>query len=188
MAEIAVFASGTGSNFSTIAEDFATNNEHSICALVCDRKQAPVLQIASQRQIPIIYSSYFKRSRREAEEQIINQLHEYKPKLLVLAGFMRLLSPHFIQSFNGNIINIHPSLLPRHPGADAIHNSWISGDNYLGISIHWVDEGMDTGSIIVQQAFHRSEVENLQQAEARIHELEHFWYPKTIRSILDQQI
>lgn len=186
MADIAVFASGRGSNFQVLHRELKARGHHRVAVLVCDRKAAGAMEYARDQEIDIIYAPYRDRTPEEVEAQIIEELEPYAPKLLVLAGFMRLLTPRIIAEYQDRIINIHPSLLPRHPGIDSIRRSWESSDDYLGISIHYVDEGMDSGALIVQQMFHRSEVSNLEEAETRIHELEHFWYHRTVATLLDK--
>lgn len=185
MADIAVFASGNGTNFQAIHRDFERDSRHRISMLISDRKNSGALNYAIEKGIPGEFISYKNRPREEAEQEILSHLEQRGIALIVLAGFMRLISPLIINAYPDRIINIHPSLLPRHPGTRGIEQSWGSGDDYLGISIHYVDEGMDTGRIIVQQAFHRSDVNSLTEAENQIHQLEHFWYPRTIRNLLD---
>lgn len=185
MADIAVFASGTGTNFTAIHRDLTSDSRHRISLLISDRKNSGAMKFASENGIPAEFISYSNRSRQDAEQEILKYLAGSEVRLIVLAGFMKLLSPLIINAYPDRIINIHPSLLPRHPGTRGIEQSWESGDDYLGISIHYVDEGMDTGRIILQQAFHRSEVTSLEEAEKHIHQLEHYWYPRTIRNLLD---
>ncbi len=183
VSDIVVFASGRGSNFTAIHRTLK-NTPYGISALVCDDRQAPVKEYALLNGIPVIDASCKGRAREEVEGEILSKITPLSPRLLVLAGYRRLLTPLLVNSFPSSIINIHPSLLPRHPGMDSIRRSWESEDEYLGISIHYVDEGMDSGEIIVQQAFHRSEVESADEMERRIHALEHFWYPRTIIELL----
>jgi phosphoribosylglycinamide formyltransferase-1 len=97
---------------------------------------------------------------------------------------MRLLTPRLIDAYASRIINIHPSLLPKYPGAHGIADSYASGDRELGITIHRVDYGLDSGPIILQQSFIRG-AESLEEAEAHIHELEHLHYPQVMIRLLD---
>ena len=108
-----------------------------------------------------------------------------KADLIALAGFMKLLSPGFIDKYPGKIINIHPSLLPRHPGTDGIRQSYLSGDTELGVTIHRVDYGLDTGPVIMQKSFNRTGEESLSEIETKIHELEYQYYPAVLIDILD---
>lgn len=184
MAKLAVFASGSGSNFEAIADHIA-NGPHEIACLVCDRPQAPVLQRARRLDVPEHVVRYGNRPREEAEQEILGLLRTYRPDLVALAGFMRLLSPFFLDTAGVPVINVHPSLLPRYPGVGAIEQSYRSGDNTLGITIHHVDDGLDTGPTILQKAFQRTGTETLQDIEQRIHQLEHQWYPHVVAQLLD---
>lgn len=184
MAEVAVFASGSGSNFEAIVTSLA-KTEHSVCCLVCDRHEAPVFERAKRLGIPAYHVSYFRRSRVEAEQEIIDKLGAHRPSYIALAGFMRILSPFFVDTFPHKIVNIHPALLPAHPGAHGLQESYLSDDEQLGITIHYVDHGTDTGPIIRRQSIHRNSGETLETAERRIHSLEHHLYPDVICSLLD---
>ena len=180
MAECVVLASGRGTNFVALAEALE-KGPHRIQALCSDRKGAPVLERAAERNIPAHHVSFFRRQREAAEEELAMLVGS--ADLVVLAGFMRILSPRFVDRFP--IVNIHPSLLPRHPGLGAIERSFASGDAELGISIHWVDEGMDTGPLIEQHRIPRLPEESFEACERRIHDLEHVHYPRCISRLLD---
>ena len=184
MAQLAVLASGNGSNFEAIAERLASGS-HRISCLICDRKDAFAFKRAERYGIPSYYVSYKGRERAEAEREICSILDASGTDLIALAGFMRLLSPGLIDRYEGRIINIHPSLLPKYPGTHGIRDSYESGDTELGITIHRVDYGLDTGPVIVQKSFSRSGDESLEEIESRIHELEHQSYPAVLLEILD---
>ena len=183
MARLAVLASGSGSNFEAIARA-VKETEHSVVCLICDRKDAYVLERAERLGVESFYVPYFRRERLDAEKEIIRILEEKQADLAALAGFMRLLSPWFIKSFGRDIINIHPSLLPKYPGTRGIEESFSSGDTDLGITIHWVDEGTDTGEIIRQVRFARTGKEPLEEIEQKIHNIEQETYPGIIVDIL----
>lgn len=185
MARLAVFASGNGSNFQAIAETFQKQNTHETALLVFDRKKAPCRERAERLGIPAEYVRYPGHSREEAETEILKILQNHNIDMIALAGYMRLFTPVLIDGFPGKIINIHPSLLPKHPGTDGICDSFRSGDAELGITIHEVDYGMDTGPVIVQKSFFRSETETLESAAGKIHALEHRWYPEVILDLLN---
>ncbi|TVR33086.1 MAG: phosphoribosylglycinamide formyltransferase [Spirochaetaceae bacterium] len=184
MADLAVFASGSGSNFEAIAAHLC-GTAHRVACLVCDKSNAAVLQRCRRLGIASFVVCYSGRDRVQAEQEILSIVQQRGVELIALAGFMRLLSAGFIDSFDGPILNVHPSLLPRHPGCGAIETSYRSGDNELGITIHHVDSGLDTGPVILQKSFRRTGGESLQQIEQRIHELEHQWFPTVIRRFLD---
>ncbi len=184
MAEIAVFASGNGSNFQAIAEAAAAS-DHSVCCLICDQPGAAVLRRAESLNIRPVLISYRGKTREEAEKEIIGILEEYGPEFIVLAGFMKLISPLLLDAFPGKIINIHPSLLPRYPGTHAIERSFDSGDKEIGITIHQVDSGMDTGKVLFQKTYRRTGHETIDEIETIIHGLEHKYYPELVLKLLN---
>lgn len=190
--KIAVLASGSGSNFQAIAEalaDRARNTEgHELALLVCDKPGAGCLDRARRLGIPATVVPYAKggttEARQAAEREMTATLESANVDLVVLAGFMRILTPLFVGRWKGRLVNIHPALLPRHPGAHGIADSFASGDAEMGITVHWVDEGVDTGAVIAQQSFPRTPGMTLEEAEARIHTLEHELYPATVLKLL----
>ncbi len=184
MANLCIFASGNGSNFEEIAKYIQTTN-HRVACLICDRKNAFSFERAKKLNIKSYYIPYYKGTQKDAENSIEKILLDEKIDLIALAGFMRLLSPEFVSSWEYKIINIHPSLLPKHPGANGIEDSYNSGDMELGITIHYVDDGMDTGEIIYQESFTRLMNMTLEEVENKIHTIEHTAYPKIIREKLD---
>ena len=184
MARLAILASGNGSNFEAIAEKIAGSG-HSLVCMICDRAGAGVFERAFRLEIPAYHVSYGGRSRSLAEDEIAAILKDEKADLVALAGFMRLLSPAFIDLYPSGIINVHPSLLPKYPGTNGIGDSFASDDPELGITIHRVDYGLDTGPVIMQKSFSRAGDESLESIESRIHELEHIWYPAVLLEILD---
>lgn len=185
MARLAVFASGTGSNFAAI-RDALVDSRHQLAYLVCDRPSALAVEKAFRFHIPVHLVPYAGRPRREAEQEIEVILRDNPVDVIALAGFMRVLSPGFVESRRERIVNIHPSLLPRYPGMRAIERSFDSEDEELGITVHFVDAGVDTGPTIAQASFPKSEVAGLAEAEARIHELEHEMYPRVVMDLLDE--
>lgn len=184
MARLAVLASGSGSNFEAIAEKIS-GGPHTLACLICDRRNAYVFERADKYGTPAYYVNYAGRDRSLAEEEITAVLREEKADLIALAGFMRLLSPSFVDNFSSRIINIHPSLLPKYPGTHGIEDGFESEDEELGITIHRVDHGLDTGPVIMQKSFTRSREEDLDDIEGRVHELEHIWYPAVLLELLD---
>ncbi len=185
MGKIAVFASGNGSNFQAFIDAFKTT-EHIISVLVCDRQKAYARTRAAEAGIPVEDLRYTKNTdRQELEKELLRRLEPYQPELIVLAGFMRLLTPVLIDAFPGRIINIHPSLLPKYPGTHGIEESYASGDAELGVTVHRVDYGLDTGPVIQQGKIRRIEGESLEAFEERIHALEHRLYPEVILGILE---
>jgi phosphoribosylglycinamide formyltransferase-1 len=184
MANMAVFASGSGSNFEALAENLRPSR-HKIACLISDKKNSFALNRAERLGIPAHVVSYTGRSREAAEGDILRILDPYAIDYIALAGFMRLLTPRLIDAYPSRIINIHPALLPKYPGSHGIEDSYRSGDRELGITIHYVDYGLDSGPIILQESFTRSGEESIEEIGRRIHELEHKNYPKVMADLLD---
>jgi len=184
VARLAVFASGNGSNFEALAKGLE-NTGHRVASLFVDRREAFAVQRAARLGIPYRFVSYKGRSKDETETEIIAELRELGIDLIALAGFMRLLGPLLVDAYPNRIVNIHPSLLPKYPGKHGIAESFASGDRELGITIHYVDRGLDSGPIILQQSFSRVGSESIEDIEAKIHSLEHRWYPSIVKSLLD---
>lgn len=186
MARFAVFASGTGTNFEALAAHFDDAAQpHALAALLCDRRSAAVLDKAQQRGIPAYFLPYSTDDRTIFEQAAITILRGLEIELVVFAGFMRVLTRLFVEAFPRRIVNIHPSLLPAYPGTHAIQRSYHSGDSELGVTIHFVDEGLDSGEPIARESFVRTGDETLAEIEARIHSIEHSLYPAVVRDLLD---
>jgi phosphoribosylglycinamide formyltransferase 1 len=186
MKRIAIFASGSGTNFQAIVDAVKKGDLRAeIALLVCDRSEAKVIERAQNEQIPsFVFRPKDYASKQEFETEILKQLHEKDVQFIVLAGYMRLIGPTLLQAYEGKIVNIHPSLLPAFPGKDAIGQAYRAGVKVTGVTIHYVDEGMDTGPIIAQRAIEIHEGETLESIEARIHEVEHQLYPEILEQLL----
>jgi phosphoribosylglycinamide formyltransferase-1 len=185
MARLAVFASGTGSNFVAIAQAVRPTR-HTVEFLLCDVAKAPVLDRAKELGVPTFPISYAGEKRESVEKKIVRHLERRQVDIVALAGFMKLLTPWFLEAFKGPVINIHPSLLPKYPGVHGIDESFASDDGELGITVIRVDAGVDTGPVILQKSFRREAEETRKQVEFRIHQLEHEWYPQVLISMLDR--
>lgn len=183
MARLAVLASGSGSNFQAIVE--ALRGRHDCVLLLHDRRSAYAAERARLLGVPARYVTYAGRSREEAEAGLDAALDEAGAELVALAGFMRILSPGFVRRRAGRIVNVHPSLLPAWPGVDSIRRAFEAGSREFGVTVHLVDEGMDTGPILVQEAFRPTEGESLEAIERRTHEIEHRLYPAALLGLLD---
>jgi phosphoribosylglycinamide formyltransferase 1 len=186
---IAVFASGSGTNFKAIADYFAGHQHITIRLLLCNRRQAPVLERAASLNIA---SYVFSREELENSEKISGVLVEYEIDFIVLAGFLLKIPELILKKWPERIINIHPALLPKYGGKGMyglnVHKAVLkAGDRISGITIHMIDEKYDKGSIITQ---HTCDVKNDDTPETlaeRIHQLEHYWYPRIIEKLLIPQ-
>jgi len=189
MKRIGILLSGRGSNFEAIARQIDEGNLNAeIAAVVSNVPSAPGLQRARERGFDV-YSVNSKGLSREAfDRQVIEILEKKKVELVCLAGFMRLLSPSFIQTFRDRILNIHPSLLPAFPGLDAQRQALEYGVKVSGCTVHFVDEGLDSGPIILQAVVPVLDGDAEESLSARILEQEHEIYSKAIQQVLDGQI
>jgi phosphoribosylglycinamide formyltransferase 1 len=192
VSRLAVLASGNGSNFEALAlalrsRPAAAGPRHDCVLLVYDRKAAYAAERAKRLGIEARYVGYFGRDAAEAEAEIASALEEAGTELVALAGFMRILSGAFVASWKGALLNVHPSLLPKWPGAHAIERAFAAGEREFGVTVHYVDEGMDTGPVISQESFAAAPGESLESIEARVHELEHRIYPRAVIELLDDR-
>jgi phosphoribosylglycinamide formyltransferase 1 len=187
MKNIAIFASGSGTNFQAIVD--AVKNgivPARVALLVCDKPGAKVIERAERERIPtFVFSPKDYNSKAEFEQAILAELRKHEIEFIALAGYMRLIGPTLLDAYEGKIVNIHPSLLPAFPGKDAIGQAYRAGVKITGVTIHYVDEGMDTGPIIAQRAIAIHEGESLAQLEERIHEVEHELYPAVLKTLLE---
>jgi len=182
VADFVVLASGSGTNFDAIAA-YEPLAAHRLLALVTDNPDAVALRRAEQRGIASIVVHYGA-GRRDAEARLCRVLDSLSPDLVVLAGFMKVLPAEIVDRFAGRIVNIHPSMLPAYPGLRAIERSYADQDSRMGVSIHLVDHGVDTGPLVEQHAAARDGTETLSEMEARIHALEHEHYPRVVAALL----
>ncbi|MGK0551546.1 phosphoribosylglycinamide formyltransferase [Enterococcus faecalis] len=184
--KIAIFASGNGSNFQAICEA-ATKEAFpgEIVCLFCDQPAAFVLKRAAQRRIPAVtFSPNDYGTKAAYEEEILSYLKHYQVELVVLAGYMRIIGPTILEAFPKKIINIHPSLLPQFPGLQAIKAALIAGVHTTGVTIHYVDQGIDTGPIIAQERVPIEKKDTLASLTAKIHQVEHRLYPASLVKII----
>lgn len=185
--KIAIFASGSGSNFAAIAEACRTGKVPAeVVLLVTDKPQAFVVERAKQAGIPVaaFVPKEFE-SKQAYEEAVREALEEAGAEWLVLAGYMRLISPVLLSAYPNKIVNIHPSLLPSFPGKDAIGQAVAHGVKVTGVTVHLVDEGMDTGPILAQRAVEVVEADADKTAEA-IHAVEHELYAETLKQLFQK--
>ena len=184
MKKIVVFASGSGSNFQAIVEQLHPKRCE-VALLVCDKDGAYCLERAKHFEIPtVVFSPKDYLSKTEFEEVICEKLSQIEPDLIVLAGYMRIIGKTLLDAYEGKIVNIHPALLPAFPGRDGITDALNYGVKVMGVTVHYVDAGIDTGKIIDQLSFKRSDEETKEEIINRIHALEHELYPKVIARLL----
>lgn len=188
MKNIAVFASGSGSNFQAMIDAVQEGRlDAKVNLLICDQPNAYVIERAKNAGIPsFVFQAKQYSGKEEYEREIILELKKQDVEFVVLAGYMRLIGSTLLNEYQGRIVNIHPSLLPAFPGKDAIGQALRAGVKESGVTIHYVDEGMDTGPIIAQQAVAIDENEKLESLQTKIHAVEHKLYPAVLQTILVQ--
>ena len=155
-----------------------------IAVVISDKAGARGLELARERGIETLAIERRGRNREEHEREIISALRERDVDLVCLAGYMRLLSPCFIEAFRGRILNIHPSLLPDFPGLDAQRQALEHGATVSGCTVHFVDETLDGGPIILQRTVPVIEGDTVETLSARILEQEHQLYPEAVKLVL----
>ncbi|SDJ52131.1 phosphoribosylglycinamide formyltransferase [Salimicrobium halophilum] len=182
MTNIAVFASGTGSNFDALAEAIDRNEvDAEISLLVSDKPSSKVVDKAKERGIEVLSFHPGDFNGKAGYEQVIlGACQEHNIEWIVLAGYMRLVGTTLLTPFEGRIINIHPSLLPAFPGKNAVGQALEAGVKVTGVTVHLVDEGMDTGPIIDQQAIRIEEEDTEEDVQQRIQQVEHVLYPEVV--------
>jgi len=188
--KVAVLASGRGSNFQSII-DASKRGElpnANVKLLIVNKKKAYAIERAKKHNIPYYFVESKNRKRNQFDSEMLNILKKNKIDIIVLAGFMRILSPIFISEYKNRIINIHPSLLPLFPGAHAHRDVIEAGATESGCTVHFVDEGVDTGPIILQQSLAISSLETEETLAKKILPLEHKIFPKALNLLSSQKL
>ena len=186
---LAVFASGRGSNMLAIANAIEEGRLPgvSINLVVCDKPSAPILQKAQELKLnTFVFEAKKFHNKSNYESEILNQLEQSRIQMVVLAGYMRIIGPTLLKVWEGRMINLHPSLLPEFPGKDGIGDAFRAGVRETGVTVHFVDAGVDTGPIIAQESLMIDPAETLDSLEEKIHLLEHQILPQTILRICQE--
>ncbi|MGG3450455.1 phosphoribosylglycinamide formyltransferase [Domibacillus aminovorans] len=187
MTKIALFASGSGSNVQAIAEAVQAGSVPAeIVLIVCDKPEAFVLERADKLGIPTFAFLPREYESKEAfETDIVSRLRAAGAEYVFLAGYMRLIGPTLLEAYRNRIVNIHPSLLPAFPGKDAIGQAFDAGVKISGVTVHFVDEGMDTGPIIDQECVRVDSGMTRDDLQKAIQRIEHSLYPNVITNLLN---
>jgi len=183
---LAIFASGNGSNFQVLAEKIQVGSIPArLSFLFCDKKEAYALKRAKKLSVPH-FSFEMKEFADKAayETKLVALLDQHRVDLIVLAGYMKIIGPTLLQAYEGKIINIHPAFLPEFPGARGIEDAWKASVLESGVTVHYVDSGIDTGKIIQQVRVPRLESDTLESFEQRIHKAEYELYPKVLKDLV----
>ncbi len=179
MNKLVVMASGSGSNFEAIAQGIINGEiDASIELLIVNKENAGAIERAERLGIKWLYHDC------KNITEVIEIINEINPRFVILAGYMKILPENFIHAFENKIINVHPSLLPKYKGLHAVEQALEANETELGATIHYVDTGVDTGKIIIQESF---SIENLKLEEIyeKLHKIEHEIYVKSVKMLLE---
>jgi len=184
---IAVLASGTGTNLQALLDDpFAGSR---VALVVSDRSRAVALERARGRDVPAVFLDPAEFPGRERYgDALLALLHEHAIDVVVMAGFMRILSAEVVRAFDGRMLNVHPSLLPAFPGAHAVADALVWGAKVTGVTVHLVDEEVDHGPIVFQEALEILPGDDWDSLEARVHQVEHRLLPRALRALVEGRI
>ena len=186
MVKIAVFASGNGGNFQRIveAQKSGEGKGYEVKVLIVDKESAYAIERAKLLGIPYYFINPKEyNTKMEFEEKIIDILKKYEIEYIVLAGYMRIISPILLEEYFNKIINIHPAYLPEFPGKDGIGDAHKARASKTGVTIHYVDSGVDTGEIIYQERLKIDSQWGLEDLKNKIHEIEHRIYPMILTKL-----
>ena len=189
--QLGVLGSGKGSNLDSIARAISSGDLLAdVRVVVSDSPSAGILDVAKKWGLPSITippSRFKTRLAPEIEEELARSLKAAGVQIVVLAGYMRMLKAPMLDAFPRAIVNIHPSLLPAFPGMDAWRQALLAGVKVTGCTVHWVDSGMDTGSVIAQREVAVLDSDTPETLHARIQQAEHQLYPQVLNSIRGPQ-
>jgi phosphoribosylglycinamide formyltransferase-1 len=185
MRRLGILLSGRGSNFEAIADSIAAGQiDAEIAAVIANRPDARGLELARNRNLPAVCLPSKGLDREIYDRQLVAELRNHDVELVCLAGFMRLLSAHFVRAFPNRILNIHPSLLPAFQGLDAQYQALEHGVKIAGCTVHFVDENLDAGPILLQAAVPVLDDDTVESLSARILKEEHRIYSEAIGIVL----
>jgi phosphoribosylglycinamide formyltransferase-1 len=187
MKSLGILLSGRGSNFVAIADSIDAGRipDARIAVVISNKTNAPGIATARERGLTALVIPSKGRPREEHDRDIVAALNQHGVELVCLAGYMRLLSPWFVQQFPHGILNIHPSLLPAFPGLEAQEQAFAYGVKVSGCTVHFVDEELDHGAIIVQKTVAVRDGDDEHTLAARILEQEHIAYTEAIKIVLE---
>ena len=185
MRNLGILLSGRGSNFDAIADNVRSGRlDAKIAVVISNRADAPGIESARRRQLEALIIPSKGKAREVHDRAMVAALEEHRVELICLAGYMRLLSPWFIQQFPNRILNIHPSLLPAFPGLDAQKQAFDYGVKVSGCTVHFVDAELDHGAIVLQKTVPVLDTDDDHTLAARILEQEHVAYSEAIQIVL----
>lgn len=182
--QIVIMASGSGSNFEAIATACTSGKvDAKVVSLIVDKQECGAIERAKRLGIHVDIVDFKSYSSKLAYEQAILQLlNEYNPDFICLAGYMKIITETILNQYSGRIINIHPSLLPKYPGKQGLLDALNAGEKTVGVTVHYVDGGVDTGQIIKQASFPIKQM-NYEEIETKLHAVEHELYVSVLHDL-----
>jgi phosphoribosylglycinamide formyltransferase-1 len=181
---LAVLVSGTGTNLQAILDEVHGRDGIEVACVASNKPDAPALRRATEAGVETgVFARVAFEDREQRDAALGDWLGQRDPGLVVLAGYMELLSPRFVARFRDRIVNVHPALLPSVPGLDAIDQALEHGVKVTGVTVHFVDEGVDSGPIVLQRAVPVPDDRDREALEEEIHRVEHELLPQAIRLI-----
>lgn len=181
---VAVLASGEGTNLQALLDQVHGRDGVSVAAVASDKPGARALVRAQEAGVETeVFARDAYADRPARDQAIADWLADREIELVVLAGYMQLLSPAFLRAFEGRVINVHPALLPAFPGLGAVEQALSYGVKVFGVTVHFVDDGVDTGPVILQRAIEIPDARSEQDVFERLHPLEHELLPEAVRLI-----
>jgi phosphoribosylglycinamide formyltransferase 1 len=186
---VCVLASGTGTNLQAIIDQLHGSDGIEVAGVVSDKPAAPALERAGRAGIPTaVFANEDHPDRPARDAAIADWLEQHRADLVVLAGYMQLLSPGFVARFPNRIVNVHPALLPSFPGLDAVGQALEHGAKITGVTVHFVDDGVDSGPIILQRPVPIPPDRDRDALEQTIHATEHALLPQAVRLIAEGRV
>lgn len=187
--KVAILASGNGTNFEVLARHFKDGDlPGELVLLFCNHPDAPVMERAKRLQIPAV--SFTVKScggKEEYEQRLLAVLQEYQVDFIVLAGYLRVIGPTILDHYAHRIINLHPAWLPEYPGLHSIERAFNDQRAQTGVTVHYIDSGLDSGPIIAQEHVPILPTDTIETLAARVHETEHHLYPQALKQALKKE-
>ena len=185
---VAIFASGNGTNFEVLTNHFQKGDiPGKLALLFCNHPDAPVMERAKRLGVPA--ESFTVKScggKEEYEKQVLKLLQKYQIDFIILAGYLRVVGPTILDQYDHRIVNLHPAWLPEYPGLHSIERAFNDHKKQTGVTVHYIDSGLDSGPIIAQRHVPILADDTVDTLEARVHETEHQLYPEAVKQVLTE--
>ena len=183
---VAIFASGNGTNFEVLAKQFQDQTiPGDLVLMFCDHPDAKVVERAHRFKVPVETFTVKECGGKQAyEERILKVLQDYQIDFIALAGYMRVVGPTILDHYDHRIVNLHPAWLPEYPGLHSIERAFADHCDQTGVTVHYIDAGLDSGPIIAQRHVPILADDTLDSLESRVHEVEHQLYPQVLKAVL----